>query len=160
MADSGNNFPWVRQENETPQSYEAFKIYLNLQGSRSLAKVCEATGKSWAQVSHASSKYGWVERCRAYDIHVSEAMTDGLVNALAVSRDKNLALVDKLRDHLSNRLDRFIERDQDPSVRWTQALTAMARLETNCFAIKDDAKTTEKLERIEALIDRVMAERG
>jgi hypothetical protein len=154
-----SSFPWVRQSYESEPSYQAFRTYLNFGHARTLRKVCEETAKSWTLISKWSAENEWSARCRAYDIHVSNAETDGVISALAVSKDKNLELVDKLRGHLSNRLDSFIMKDQDPTIRWTQALTAMARLEANCFTIKDDAKTAEKLEKVEQLIDRVMAER-
>ena len=68
------------------------------------------------------------------------AETDGMVHQLAACRDKNLALMDKLRGHLETRLDTFIARGEDPTIRWTQALTAMAKVEQNSLLLKDDAK--------------------
>jgi hypothetical protein len=148
--------PWVRQEGETTQAYEAFRVYLLLGGSRTLPKVENELGKSRQLISHWSAKWNWVERCRAYDVHVVEARTDGMINDLAASRDKNLALMDKLRSHLSDRLDTFIQRKEDPTIRWTQALTAMAKVEANWIMLKDDSKTDARIGRIEELVERAI----
>jgi hypothetical protein len=153
-------YPWLRQAGETNVSYEAFRVYLMGGSARTTPKVAEAVGKSVTLIQNWSAQYLWVDRCRAYDNFLLEAETDGLVHQISESRDKNLALVDRLRWHLSNRLETFIERKEDPTVRWTQALGAMTKLEINCFAIKDDTRTQEQLTKVEGLIDRLMSERG
>lgn len=144
--------PWMRRERETEPAYRAFQVYMRV---RTLQKVCEETGKSWQLISKWSAQWSWVERVRSFDCHLDEAQTDGLIHQLAESRDKNLALVDKLRDHLSNRLDEFITRNQDPSVRWTQALTAMAKLEQNALVLKEDRKTNEQVAKLEDILARL-----
>lgn len=147
---------WLRKDDESHQAYEAFREYMNQGAGRSCMSVAQALGKSETLISGWSSRHGWVERITAFDRHLLEAETDGMIHQLAVCRDKNLALMDKLRDHLSHRLDVFIARDEDPSVRWTQALTAMAKVEQNSLLMKDDQKTTEKLENVMEMVDRLI----
>jgi hypothetical protein len=127
---------------------------------RSLRRVAEEHGKFMSAVSSWSGKHGWVERARAYDQHVAAAETDGIVHALTEARSKNLALVDKLRDHLSTRLDSFIKRESDPTPAWTQALRAMADLERNSFAITEDRESREQMQRVEELVHRFESAMG
>lgn len=147
---------WIRQEGETEQAYEAFQTYLRLGTGRTIARAAAKLGKTNQALEPWSSRFGWVARVKAYDEYVVMAEADGLAHQMAEARDENLDLVRKLRGHLSNRLDEFIDKNQDPTVRWTQALVGMAKLEMNAFAIRDDAKTSERVERIEALVERVV----
>jgi hypothetical protein len=150
--------PWVRQHSESPKAYEAFRAYLLQGATRSLARVEAELGKSHQLISKWSAQWNWVERCRAYDVYALEAQTDGVIHQLTEARDKNLELMDKLRGHLSNRLDKFIDRDQDPTMAWTNALTAMAKVEANWIMLKDDSKTDTRIGRIEELVERALRE--
>jgi hypothetical protein len=115
-------------------------------------------GKSEALMERWSAQWKWRDRVHAYDRYMMEAETDGLVHALAETRDKNLALADKLRAHLDTRLDDFIAKRLDPTVRWTQALMALTKLDAAVFANVDDKKTDEKLDRVTALLERLEQE--
>lgn len=150
---------WTRREDENSGAYDAFKAYLHLGKDRSLTTLSEQNQISRSLLRRWSSGHEWVARARDYDNYVMTADTDGIVHAIAQSRDKNLALMDKLRSHLSDRLDEFIRTKQDPTIRWTQALTAMAKVEQNSLLLKDDVKTDERIGRIEALVERAMEER-
>lgn len=149
---------WLRLDAETTQSYTAFQEYLGLGGKRTLAKAGEIVGKSHQTMSFWSSKYEWIERVRAFDRYVATVRTDDLAHQLTETRDKNLALMDKLRSHLSNRLDTFITANKDPSMLWTQALVAMARVEQNSLMLKEDAKSTQRVERVMELVERLERE--
>lgn len=59
--------PYERQDGESKQSFEAFALYRDMGLARSLAKVGEELGKSTTLMERWSSKYEWVERCKAYD---------------------------------------------------------------------------------------------
>lgn len=148
---------WARQDGETEQAYQAFRTYLQLDGVRSIARAAEKIGRTAQNLETFSRRHAWVARVTAYDQHVATADTDGLVSDIAAARDENLELVRKLRGHLSDRLDDFIEKRQDPSVRWTQALVAMAKLEANAFTVRDDSRTAERIERIETLVERALS---
>jgi hypothetical protein len=151
--------PWIRREDENSGAYTAFKAYLYQGKDRSLTALSAQEQISRSLLGRWSIAYDWTERCRAYDSYVMTADVDGMVHAIAHSRDKNLALMDKLRSHLSDRLDTFIARKEDPTIRWTQALTAMAKVEQNSLLLKDDVKTDERVGRIEALVERALTER-
>lgn len=155
MAEKEVVYPWVRQEGESPQAYEAFRAYLNLGTHRSLEKVSADLPKGMTLLRRWSARWGWVARVTAYDRHLAGAATDGLVNELLEARSKDLELVDKLRGHLSTRLDDFIAKNLDPTVRWTQALRAMSELQKNAFLIKEDAKASDQMDRVEELLSRL-----
>lgn len=157
MAASKEPYPWIRRPDESEYAYENFQAYLRCGTGRTLQKAADKLGKTSQALGEFSRKHKWVERCRAYDQHIMTAETDGLASQMAEARDENLELVRKLRGHLSDRLDDFIERRQDPSVRWTQALVAMAKLEANAFLVRDDSKTSERIERIETLVERAIS---
>lgn len=152
------DYVWTRRETETVPAWSAFKTYLDLGADRSLSRCAKEVGKSIQLVSGWSVQHDWVERCRAFDRHIQEAQTDGLINQMAETRDKNLALMDKLREHLSRRLDTFIRLDQDPSVRWTQALMAMAKVEANSLVLGAQDKTSDSVARVESLVARLEEE--
>lgn len=155
--------PWLRQENESDPAYEAFRVYLNLGAKRTLRLVCSAetgVGKSWQLISRWSGEHDWVERCRAFDVAIAEAETDGLVSQVAVSRDANLALMDKLRGLLDSRLNTFIETKQDPTIRWTQACVAMTKIEANALMLKDDKKTSDRIDNVMELVEKALNNAG
>ena len=149
--------PWMRRDDESHRAYEGFRLYLKL---RSQNKVAEEMGNSMTIVSRWCAQHSWVARATAYDSHITNAELDGAVHEVAESKNKNLDLVRKLREHLSDRLDDFIRTKNDPSVRWTQALIAMIRLEEAAFNVTDTAKTNEKIVRVEALLERLIEERA
>ncbi|MEU7010379.1 hypothetical protein [Streptomyces sp. NPDC046332] len=153
MADE---YPWVRRESERGPAYAAFREYLNLGPRRTIKDAAAAAGISFNSAKELYARHDWQARAVAYDQHLDTAATDGLANQLAENRDKNLALVDKLRTLLDARLDDFIAQREDPTIRWTQALAAMTKLEGNAFLMKDDPKTSERVERIESLVEEFL----
>jgi hypothetical protein len=147
---------WTRRDGESTPAYDAFKEYLHQGATRSNAKVAHALGKSITLMNRWSSAHDWVDRSVAYDSYVMAADTDGMIHALAETRDKNLALMDKLRGLLDSRLDDFIERRDDPTIRWTQACIAMTKIEANSLAMGETKKASEKVIAIEALIEKAL----
>lgn len=148
-------YEWVRREDETPRAYEAFRIYLNMGAERSIPKVAEQVGKSRQLIAGWSRDYDWVERVRARDKFMVEAETDGMANQLATVREKHIVLADRLLDHLETRLQDFMEKRQDPTVRWTQAFTAAIKAHQGAFLMKDEAKTDQLIYTAQALIERL-----
>lgn len=144
---------WLRRDDESDPAYEAFRVYLLMGSRRTIDRVVKNQAKSWTLISDWSAKNEWVKRVKAFDRYAVEAPTDGMVHALAESRDKNLALIDKLRSLLSDRLDVFRDRMEDPTIRWTNALTAMAKVEQNALLMnKDSEKTSEQVTRVEQML--------
>lgn len=147
---------WTRRENESSVAHDAFKTYLYQGKDRSLANVGEALGKSTALMERWSATHDWVARSVAYDRYIATADTDGMVHALAESRDKNLALMDKLRGLLDQCLDDHITKREPPTIRWTQACMAMAKIEANSLLLGKEDKASEKVDTIMAMMDKVI----
>lgn len=156
MTTGGDSYPWTRRKGESVIAYEAFRLYMD---KRRIQSVSDVTGRHMSQLTRWSSDFEWVERCRLYDVFLEEQATDGLVHELLEARSKDLDLVDKLRSHLSDRLDEFITKKQDPTVRWTQALKAMCDVQKAAFAMREDAKTSAQMDRVEAMLARLDEER-
>jgi hypothetical protein len=148
-----NEQTWTRRDRETNPAYEAFRTYLKL---RSATKVATELGKSLTLITRWSAEHEWISRAADYDSYVMTADTDGMVHALAETRDKNLALMDKLRGLLDSRLDDFIARRDDPTIRWTQACIAMTKIEANSLAMGETKKASEKVIAIEALVEKAL----
>jgi hypothetical protein len=146
---------WTRRENETSVAHDAFKTYLYQGKDRSHANVAEAVGKSVQLMNRWAAAHDWRARSVAYDRYIAAADTDGMVHALAESRDKNLALMDKLRGLLDACLDGHIAKVEPPTIRWTQACMAMAKIEANSLLLGKEDKTSEKVETIMAMMEKV-----
>ena len=67
MPNKRTEQPWERQKGESAQAFEAFFLYLEMGGSRSLRAVSQELGKSKTLIDRWSRTYKWVERCRAWD---------------------------------------------------------------------------------------------
>lgn len=153
MADK---YPWVRRETERGPAYAAFREYLKLDPKqRTVKDAAAAAGISWNSAKELYARHDWKARAVAYDQHLATAATDGLASQMASARDDNLTLADKLRGHLSTQLDDCIQNREDPSVRWSQALAAMVRLEEHAFRLKDDPKTSEARTRVQDFLRRI-----
>lgn len=148
-------YSWMQWEEETDQAYKGFQIYLKMSGRRSPSEVAREMKLSKSSIDNWSANFRWRDRVRDFEDHVAMAETDGLVNQVAEMRDANIALMDKLRGLLDLRLDDFIAARKDPTVGWTQALMAMAKIESNALLLGDRAqqsKTSEQVAKVEALM--------
>ena len=152
MAD---DYVWTRRDDETPVAYEAFREYLNQGPKRSAAAVGEALGKSTTLMERWCAAHDWRARVLAHDQFMASAATDGLASQMASARDDNLELAGTLRTHLTNQLTTAMQQGEDPSVRWSQALAAMVRLEEHAFRLKDDPKVSALRDRAKDLVRRL-----
>lgn len=152
MAD---DYVWTRRDGETSEAYEAFRIYLGMGTKRSAGAVGEALGKSAALMERWCTAHDWRARVLAHDQYMASAATDGLASQMASARDDNLTLAATLREHLTNQLTTCMQNGDDPSVRWSQALAAMVRLEEHAFRLKDDPKTSQLRDRAKELVRRL-----
>lgn len=60
--------PWDKQDKESAQAFQAFTIYRDTPtGERSIRRVAQGLSKSATLVARWSSRWGWVERCLAWD---------------------------------------------------------------------------------------------
>lgn len=95
---------WQRQKSEASKSFTWFKEYRDLGASRSLQKVVDKITAvmtkddnieeiipipTITQLTNLSSKWSWVERCRAYDNHLDE-------QRLQIRKEQYLHLEDDL----------------------------------------------------------------
>ncbi len=64
---SKNLLSWERQPNESAQAYEAFYLYLQMGGERTLRKVEQQLNKSHALIGRWSSMWEWPKRVRDYE---------------------------------------------------------------------------------------------
>ena len=71
-SNRGETKPWERQEKESTAAFQAFSIYLGMGADRSYSRVVQELGKSSALIARWGSAWGWQERIRAYDNHLSE----------------------------------------------------------------------------------------
>lgn len=148
-------YPWVRRESERGKAYDAFREYLSLGLRRTIRTAAKNVGITYDSAQELSIRHDWVARSIAYDQHLATAATDGLASQMASARDDNLALAARLREHLVDQLETCMRDREDPSVRWSQALGAMVRLEEHAFRLKDDPKTTAVRSRVEDLLRRI-----
>lgn len=151
MAD---DYVWTRRDDETSPAYEAFRTYLGMGDKRSAAAVGETLGKSTTLMERWCAAHDWRARVLAHDQYMASAATDGLASQMASARDDNLELAATLRTHLTNQLATAMRSGDDPSVRWSQALAAMVRLEEHAFRLKDDPKTSQLRDRAKELVRR------
>lgn len=147
-----------RRDDESPPAYDAFCAYLNMGGSRSTSNVAQELGKSKTQIDRWCTTHAWVERAREYDSYLMTTVTDGHAEELARVRNRHMALADKLLDHLDRRLDDFIEHNQDPSVRWTQAFSAGTKAQESATRMKEQGKESGMLEQILAKVQKLESE--
>ena len=80
--------PWERQEGESVQAFEAFTLYLEMGGERSLRAVGQKLGKSSTLIERWSATKRWVERAAAYDADLQQK-----AYTAAVSRARKMAAV-------------------------------------------------------------------
>lgn len=118
-------YPWSRQHREPSSTYTYFQSYLEFgEGIRSIKLVSELHGKSDRFMESLSSKFGWVSRARAWDVHCSELQrleTEKQIQKQAAEDAKKLARVSRhiTGSHLSaygqarRRLDRLREREKE-----------------------------------------------
>lgn len=84
--------PWERQEGETAKAFEAFVIYRNIGAERSLRKVVQELHKNLTTIAEWSSKYDWVERCRAWDAEQDRIARMEQVKAIKAMRNRHAGM--------------------------------------------------------------------
>jgi len=150
-----DSYPWTRRDNESTPAYAAFQVYLRGGARRSITEAAAEVGKAVSLLAGWSSKFGWVERVQAYDSHIMNAEVDGYADQVSSVRSRHMEVTEQLLDHLMINLKMW-KPGQDPSIRWTQALTAMAKVEQNALLMgKDSDQTSEKVSRVEEMLQEL-----
>lgn len=96
--------PWERQQGETEKAFEAFQLYLKMGSGRTLKEVTKVLHKSLVLIGGWSSKWGWVERCRAYDNQEIDVGHKAHLQAIRDMNRRHAALWLKLQDKAKERL--------------------------------------------------------
>ena len=100
--------PWQRWPDESDTAYHRFTIYLELGGGRSLRATREKIGKTSGyerQLQTWSSKYDWVDRCKAYDEYLFLKDLSNKEQVLDRGKARLLRMMDKALDELESVLD-------------------------------------------------------
>ena len=56
-----------RLPDESPQAFEAFKLYMEMGPGRTVRETCRRLAKSWPVISGWSARHHWLERAREFD---------------------------------------------------------------------------------------------
>lgn len=158
MAEINDRYPWTRRDDEGSRPYDAFKIYLSQGSDRSQARVAREVGKSETLISGWASTHHWRERIRAYEIHMMEAATDGATEWTANARSETQALADKLRGLLSSRLDYWIARGDDPTMRWSTAAGVLIKMQEHGIAPVENSRMAAELDRVARMLETITGE--
>jgi len=104
---------WEQLEGEGSKAYEAFTAYRDAGPARSIRAVAQTLAKSLPLLKRWSVSYGWVDRCRRYDMHIDrvarQAVEQQRVDMLtqhASTASKVVALVDGWVDAKLEQLER------------------------------------------------------
>lgn len=91
---------WEKQENETQKNYNLFCVYRDLGITRSLRKVVEKLQKPERYIgnlSNLSAKFGWVERCNAYDEYIDSENQKANIERIRKMNADTATIAEKVR---------------------------------------------------------------
>lgn len=158
MSTPQDKHPWTIRPGESSRSYQAFRTYMLMGTSRSVAKAAEVEGKSTTLLENWCADHKWVERCKAYDAYILTAEVDGFAEQVASVRSKHMEITDTLLDHLAANL-RLLKPGQDPSMRWTQALAVALKGQQQAIQLREEkAQENGVIEKIMTILERLDAE--
>ena len=66
-----NPEPWLRQPGESKVAFEAFTVYREQTGRRSMRMVAQRLGKSITLMTRWAARWHWTQRVRAWDDHLA-----------------------------------------------------------------------------------------
>jgi hypothetical protein len=154
----GETYPWTRGEGESSPAYAAFREYMLLGAeNRSLDETVRVVGKSRSLLSRWSQKFDWVGRASAYDTYMTTARVDGEADAYSRVRNRHLDVAEKLLDHLAESMLLW-KPGHDPSIRWTSAFTAAAKVQQTALTLKENLSRTDE-EAVNRILD-IMARKA
>lgn len=142
--------PWTRrpdtatERGESSQAYDAFRAYLFLNPrDRSVRAAAEQEGKADSLLRRWSRQWDWVNRAAAYDSYMVTAKVDGQADAFASVRNKHLDVASDLLDHLAQSMAQW-KPGYDPSLRWTTAFTAAAKVQHAALTLRETTTKTDE----------------
>jgi len=92
---------WERLEGEILYFYRLFKVYRDMReedGSRSIAKVSEASNQKVPVIHALSNVYHWQDRVRAYDFYREKQIEEIKQNNLIKMENKHFKLAEEMFD--------------------------------------------------------------
>lgn len=165
---------WERQKAESPEAFEAWVRYRDMDGKRSVQRVSVELGKAYTMIRDWSLRWHWVDRLRAWQRHVDElARQEQLDEILKMRRRQARQMMAKaqtlmLPDMLLNEKLSKGEKIEDIlkglsnkelvllSIKASQALPHIARAEA--LARGDSTDRPEKpAEPLDVLTERISA---
>ena len=136
-------------------AYDAFREYLRMGPGRKLVTLAKQTGRSERMLQKWSSDHNWVQRSTDYDAYLLGAEVDGFAAQLASVRSKHMEITDLALEKLLVNL-RLLKPGQDPSIRWTQALTAVLKGQKDALALREEKNGGDGIiERIMTKLERL-----
>lgn len=147
---------WQRQTGETPQAFEAFRIYRDLTpGTRSYARVVSELGKSRTLIQRWSSEHNWVDRAGEWDNYQDMVALKSQLKAVADMSARHTKIAMSLQAKALKRLEKIEPDELTPAQLLTYLLEA-TRLER--LARGEPEKVEDRREKIEAEVDIDMEE--
>lgn len=155
MSTPEDPHPWTRREKESSPAYDAFRIYLFQGKDRSIRKAAEEAGRAESLFKRWNATHSWLDRARAYDSYMVSAQVDGQADELAAVRSKHLEVASKLLDHLALNMAAW-KPGYDPSLRWTTAFTAAAKVQQTALTLRETTSRTdeEAIEKIMSVMEK------
>jgi transposase-like protein len=149
MTEEINKHPWTRRPDtvagrgESSQAYDSFRAYLFIPPKdRSVRAAAEQVNKADSLLRRWSRQWDWVNRAAAYDSYMVTAKVDGEADRHAEVENKRLDVASDLLDHLSASM-KLWKPGYDPSLRWTTAFTAAAKVQHAALTLRDTTTKTD-----------------
>lgn len=155
MSTPQDPHPWTRREGESSVAYEAFRVYLFQGKDRGIEKAAQEVGKARSLFGRWSKTHQWDMRARAYDSYMVNAVVDGEVDEMTAVRSKHLDLASRLLDHLGRQLSTWPLK-HEPSIRWTTAFTAAAKVQQTALTLRETTSNTDReaMDKIMGILEK------
>jgi hypothetical protein len=88
--------PWERQSNETPQAFEAFVIFRDMEGKRSYKRVSEQLQKSETLIGRWGRKHRWQSRREAWEDEQDRLVREELIKGITTMRKTHTAIAGQM----------------------------------------------------------------
>lgn len=157
-----DKYPWTRRPDtaegrgESSQAYAAFRVYMLMTPKdRSVRAAAESEGRADSLWRKWSRRWDWVNRAAAYDTYMTTAAIDERVDEFATVRNAHLDVAAKLLQHLAESMLTW-KPGYDPSLRWTTAFTAAAKVQQTALTLRETTSKTdeETIARIMEIMSR------
>lgn len=120
--------PWEQQRGEGASAYQAFLTYRDLGSERTLMRVCDTVhaarrgarrSKAWVSggISGWSARWHWVERVRAWDVHLQSLRDQAVTRGVTGDEETRLRFRKKRLHVAGELLDRALELLAHPTTR-------------------------------------------